>query len=176
MTELLLLKGPPALSEFRLAKMRQRLGVADGALYAEFLHLLCLEAPLDQGEEARIRSLLQYGPESDRPDCAGELAFTVVPRLGTISPWSSKATDIFRTCGLGKVIRVERGIRWYLDPEAAGRLDPAPLFDRMTQRVVPEGQLAGVRSMLDGLGYSLRVLGEGVDPGPVYNYLALSRE
>ena len=144
MTELLLLNGPPALSVFRLAKMRERLGLSQGSLYAEFFHLLALQAPLEPLELDRIRSLLEYGPQTERPDAGGELAFTIVPRLGTISPWSSKATDIFRTCGLRKVARVERGIRWYLDPEAAPNIDPAALFDRMTQRLVSEEELTSV--------------------------------
>ncbi len=59
-------------------------------------------------------ALLEYGPRVGLPKRVGEPLFTVLPRPGTISPWSSKATDIFRICGLDKVRRVERGVRWYV--------------------------------------------------------------
>ena len=69
---------------------------------------------------------------------AATIEITVVPRFGTISPWSSKATDIARVCGLAAVRRIERGIVWGIDTtrelprDEAARL-AAPLFDRMTE-------------------------------------------
>ncbi len=144
MSELLLFDGPPALSRFRLDKMRARLGLGDGPLYAEYLHLVAVTAPLSVEERARCESLLRYGPRTGHPSKAGERVATVVPRAGTISPWSSKATDIFRLCDLGKVTRVERAVRWFMDREAARGLDLSPLFDRMTQRLVSEHDLPSV--------------------------------
>ena len=87
-----------------------------------------LERLLDVDARARGRS---------RRACA---CFTV-PRFGTISPWSSKATDIAHVCGLDAVRRIERGMSWCL--EAAAALAPeslaalaAPLFDRMTETLL----------------------------------------
>jgi phosphoribosylformylglycinamidine synthase len=66
-----------------------------------------------------------------------------VPRFGTISPWSSKASDIAHVCGLDAVRRIERGIAWTLVPSRALNRDElrslaAPLFDRMTETVLYE--------------------------------------
>ena len=65
----------------------------------------------------------------------------MVPRFGTISPWSSKATDIARVCGLEAVRRIERGIAWTLERQALSREATdaqlaQPLFDRMTETVL----------------------------------------
>jgi len=129
------LPGPPALSPFRLAKVRAALGTDAPALYAEYVHLLALQRPLTAPEGERAQALLDYGPRQDLPAPLPLHVGVVVPRAGTISPWSSKATDIFRLCGLDAVQRVERGVRWFV--EAGGRLEPsqrAALFDRMTER------------------------------------------
>ncbi|MFW6093555.1 MAG: phosphoribosylformylglycinamidine synthase [Pseudomonadota bacterium] len=145
MTDPIVLKGPPALSRFRLEKLRRALGLGDEPLYAEYVHLLAATSPLDGEELARCENLLHYGPLREQPEKSGDLLGTVVPRLGTISPWSSKATDIFHICELEKVTRVERGIRWYMASGAAERVDPGMLYDRMTQRlVVDDRALASV--------------------------------
>jgi len=144
MTDVVLLPGPPALSRFRLDKLRGRLGLGDGPLYAEFVHLLAPAAPLSDAELGRCASLLQYGPAADVPQRGGSHVATVVPRQGTISPWSSKATDIFHICDLARVSRVERGVRWYMDPAAAQHADLSVLFDRMTEQLIDEAQLASV--------------------------------
>ena len=145
MAELLVLAGPPALSEFRLEKLREGLGI--GGLYAEFVHLLRVDESLGPAERERAEALLRYGPELDLPERRGELQFTVVPREGTISPWSSKATDIFHICDLERVTRVERGVRWFstapLNEAAAGAL-----YDRMTECVVGENEFESVFATL----------------------------
>ena len=145
MAELLVLAGPPALSEFRLEKLREGLGI-DG-LYAEFVHLLRVDEPLGPAERERAEALLRYGPELDLPERCGELQLTVVPREGTISPWSSKATDIFHICDLERVTRVERGVRWFstapFTKAAAGAL-----YDRMTECVVGENEFESVFATL----------------------------
>ena len=135
MTEILLLGGPPALSAFRLAKIRETLSSVTERLYAEHVHILHLAQPLTNEELTKAEALLHYGPLTDLPQREGELRATVVPRQGTISPWSSKATDIFRICGLESVLRVERGVRWYMDAGVdEGSL--APMYDRMTERLI----------------------------------------
>ena len=148
--ELCLLPGRAARSAFSLNKTLQLLKAKDSgisACYAEYVHLLDCERLLDSEEHKRALALLDYGPAQDLPHQLGSLAVTVLPRPGTISPWSSKATDIFTICGLTPVARVERGIRWYLegDEEAINRSEVhSLLFDRMTEAPCSEQELESV--------------------------------
>ena len=138
---MLILRGTPALSAFRHGKLLEQLSQkvpAVTGLYAEFAHFAELTSALDAGEEQVLTRLLQYGPSVPVQEPQGRL-FLVVPRFGTISPWSSKATDIARNCGLGKLQRLERGIAYYVagelsetDAEAVAGV----LHDRMTQLVL----------------------------------------
>lgn len=64
-----------------------------------------------------MASFFVYGPRADKKDTSGEL-YLVIPRPGTISPWSSKATDIAKNCGLTSVKRLERGIAYYVKSES----------------------------------------------------------
>ena len=133
--------GTPALSAFRIAKLLDRLTALEpaiGNLTARFVHFADLERALSAAERAVLAQLLSYGPTLP-PAAADEGArILVVPRAGTISPWSSKATDILRVCGLGSVRRVERGIEYRLrstrafDSAQLRRLG-AVLLDRMTE-------------------------------------------
>jgi len=107
-------RGSPALSDFRQVKLFQDLRTRLPALqeiYAEYLHFVQLQQALTDDETERLQRVLQYGPGRPTHDVAGH-QFLVVPRIGTISPWSTKATDIARHCGLDTVIRMERGTRW----------------------------------------------------------------
>jgi phosphoribosylformylglycinamidine synthase len=123
------LRGPVALSEFRLAKLLaalQRLDAGVSGVSAEYRHFAELESPV---APALLEKLLAYGPLLEKP--AGDL-FLVAPRVGTISPWSSKATDIARNCGLA-VRRIERGTAFYIQ---GGNSDlSSALHDRMTETV-----------------------------------------
>ena len=144
--EIHLLSGRAALSAFALNKtlMRlQRRKPSITACYAEYVHLLSCPAGLSAAEIDRAERLLDYGPTQNLPTPAGAWVGTVVPRAGTISPWSSKASDIFRICGMTNVARVERGVRWHL--QDSGGATPAAglapeiaevLFDRMTEVLV----------------------------------------
>jgi phosphoribosylformylglycinamidine synthase len=139
MAEILKRRGSPALSAFRLEKLHARLAeVAPGARIAgaEFWHFAETAHPLDARERTVLGQLLAYGdPVAPRPP-AGEL-YLVVPRIGTISPWSSKATDIARQCGLPAVQRIERGIAYYAAGAGAERgAIAAVLHDRMTEAVL----------------------------------------
>ncbi|ANU35708.1 phosphoribosylformylglycinamidine synthase [Vibrio scophthalmi] len=112
-----ILRGSPALSEFRVNKLlelcrEQQLPVT--AIYAEFMHFANLTAELAQPELEKLEKLLTYGPTIEEHDPAG-LLLLVTPRPGTISPWSSKATDIARNCGLDQVQRLERGTAYYVE-------------------------------------------------------------
>ena len=139
MAEILKLRGSPALSAFRLEKLHTRLGeTAPGARIAgaEFWHFVEAAHQLAARERAVLEQLLVYG-EARRPAApAGELVL-VVPRIGTISPWSSKATDIARQCGLPAVRRIERGIAYYIDGARGRKWEIAALLhDRMTETVL----------------------------------------
>ena len=100
------------------------------------MHFLVLRHELaGDSDRTTARALLTYGPRRDLPARVGKPFCVVVPRPGTVSPWSSKATDIFERCGLDAVIRVERGIRWYARGSTARNLSRR-LHDRMTETVV----------------------------------------
>ncbi|HKF98339.1 MAG TPA: phosphoribosylformylglycinamidine synthase, partial [Steroidobacteraceae bacterium] len=140
------LAGPAALSTFRIAKLLERLRALEPAvtgIAARFMHFIDLAEPLAAREQGILAELLTYGPTLPlEPDEQGE-QLLVVPRAGTISPWSSKATDIAQVCGLAAVRRIERGIAYRLRTTAqlgAGRLRlvAAVLFDRMTEEVLLE--------------------------------------
>ena len=135
MTDLLKLRGPRALSEFRLAKLLASLKKADPGIRsvaAGFQHFVEVDGSLGDAQRAVLDRLLQYGFPAAEP--RGSL-YLAVPRPGTISPWSSKATDIAHNCGLARVRRIERGIAYHVEP-AASR-DVAPLLhDRMTETVL----------------------------------------
>src|SRR5579862_3474909 len=134
--------GAPALSAFRIAKLLERLRMLEPGvtgLAARFVHFADLERPLAAAESTVLRELLTYGPSLPRPTAAAEgTRLLVVPRAGTISPWSSKATDIVHVCGLSSVRRVERGIEYTLhaaqplNSAQLARLAPL-LCDRMTE-------------------------------------------
>ena len=130
------LAGAPALSPARLARLRAESGVGDA--FAEFVHFLLLDRELTPAEWRVAKALLAYGPRRHRPAELGALFCLVTPRLGTVSPWSSKATDIFHRCGLDAVSRVERGVRWYFD--GAPPADLNLLHDRMTETVALDGR------------------------------------
>jgi phosphoribosylformylglycinamidine synthase len=133
-------RGARALSDFRLAKLVQELKSLQPAVRgtaAEFWHFVEADALPGAQAEQLLERLLRYGVAAQGPTPRGEL-FLAVPRVGTISPWSSKATDIARNCGLAGIRRIERGIAYYVDGATAadrGRLG-ALLHDRMTQSVL----------------------------------------
>src|SRR5690349_17938717 len=139
------LRGSNALSAFRAAKLSQSVTSAVSrvrSVQAEFWHFAQLSRALTKDESTRFERVLTYGPGADKVDAQGEL-FLVVPRLGTISPWSSKATEIARQCGLEAVERVERGTAYWVKTRdgkalsAAERAALVPLLhDRMTETVL----------------------------------------
>jgi phosphoribosylformylglycinamidine synthase len=140
MATILKLRGARALSEFRLAKLLaslQQVYPGVRGLRAEFWHFVEAAAAPDGAERALLERLLRYGEPAQAGEPRGEL-FLAVPRLGTISPWSSKATDIARNCGLSGVLRIERGIAYTLELDGpAGReAIGALLHDRMTETVL----------------------------------------
>lgn len=116
-------------------------------IYAEFIHLADLKESLEENESQQLEKILTYGPAIEAHQPEGKLHF-VTPRPGTISPWSSKATDIAHNCGLDKVLRLERGIAYYV---VADELTAAQtksllelLHDRMVEVVVNDFNAADV--------------------------------
>src|SRR5262245_57801426 len=107
--------GAPAFTDARLEKRLAALRRANPsvrALGATFVHFVDLERVLSADARGLLQRLLSYGPrEAARPpEGQPQQRLLVVPRLGTVSPWSSKATDIAQICGLSQVRRIERGI------------------------------------------------------------------
>ena len=143
------LQGRAALSDFRIAKLLLRLRALEPrvrALRSRFVHFIDAPAALSGEQQDLLEKLLTYGPRMQPAATITGLdtqALLVIPRTGTISPWSSKATDIAHVCGLQSVRRIERGIRYELDvapalePHALGRVAVA-LFDRMTEMAVTD--------------------------------------
>ena len=140
---ILKLRGGPALSAFRLQKLNSRLGAvhATAALSsAEYWYFVETSAALSATDQARLATLVDdgLGASNTAGSTPSSLA-VVVPRLGTISPWSSKATDIARQCGLPAVNRIERGIAYGIagkQIESRWRDLTALLHDRMTESVL----------------------------------------
>jgi phosphoribosylformylglycinamidine synthase len=144
--------GGDALGHFRAGQLLARLQAVDERIVgiaARFVHLVATDAPLDDASRQRWAALLTYG-EPYRGPTEGE-RIVVTPRLGTVSPWASKATDIARNCGLS-VRRVERVVEYWITLQAPGfgafrkrptALDDAQwqacaalLHDRMTESVL----------------------------------------
>ena len=142
---MLILRGAPALSEFRIQKLLDQSaqsGLTLSSLYAEFMHFADISSALTDAQQQTLDKLLTYGPAIASHEPRGQLIL-VTPRPGTISPWSSKATDIARNCGLSQVTRLERGIAYYV--EAAEALSSTQLsqlasllHDRMMEAVFTE--------------------------------------
>jgi len=136
-----ILRGSPALSAFRITKLLSlfqdaHLPVSD--IYAEYVHFADVSTALNAEEKARLQRLLKYGPSLAEHAPQGRLLL-VTPRPGTISPWSSKATDIAHNCDLPQVKRLERGMAFYLQAtsltETQWQQLAALLHDRMMETV-----------------------------------------
>ncbi len=145
---MLRLRGSQAYSNFRiqkiLAEVKQALPQVT-SIDTEFQHLVKLHdqyQALEPKELAMLERLLSYGPSMNEVEHQGQRLF-VLPRFGTISPWSTKASDIVAHCGLSKIARVERGIGFYIDSDSAldqSALDTIALLihDPMTESVVSD--------------------------------------
>ena len=135
---LLHLRGGLALSAFRVDKLNRALAAGSTSVRVVatcFWHLVDTARDLTPAEHENLERLLAHGPAAPAPPDGTGFAL-VIPRFGTISPWSSKATDIVRRCGLDAVSRVERATAYYLSG-AGDRSRVLPLLhDRMTETVV----------------------------------------
>ena len=145
MADILFLRGSAAFSTFRLQSLQQRLRVSfpDACVSSsDYWHVAKLNGELANAERAQLGALLEE--RADTEHTSGEL-FLVVPRLGTISPWSSKATDIVWNCGLHAIERIERGVAYRIEGVSAEQRAPvaALLHDRMTETVLAGFDQAG---------------------------------
>jgi phosphoribosylformylglycinamidine synthase len=148
--------GAPALSQFRLDHSLRALRAVDEritALDSRWMHFVDDSRPLTEPELGLLAKLLTYGARDDSAAPPQGQRVLVTPRVGTESPWSSKATDILRVCGLDAVRRVERGTVYFVESTAPLGSEQlrglaAYLHDRMTESVWidsihPEGLFHG---------------------------------
>ncbi|MDG6777763.1 phosphoribosylformylglycinamidine synthase [Thiomicrorhabdus sp. zzn3] len=142
--------GKPAHSEYRLNQLLtklQTIGQVD-ALRSQYVYFVEVKQALSETEEKHLKTLLNNS-EANFDSELNAASCIVTPRLGTISPWSSKATDITHTCGIDAVQRIERGIVYFI--EGADETDRAAmealLHDRMMEQVSHDFEvLAGLFS------------------------------
>lgn len=142
---MLLLPGPSSLSKFRINRLLGELQSIEptiSGLSARYIHFVITASDLEDTDLSKVRELLSYGHDEIFGG-EGETVI-VVPRAGTISPWSSKATEIAQRCGLEAVKRIERGIEYTfftdlpLAVESKRRVAEL-VHDRMTQTVLYDG-------------------------------------
>lgn len=135
--------GPPSHSPFRLKQLLTSLQKLDSnitSLGARYIHFLEASETLNKNEQQTLDVLLSYGPDWKVGPSDGQ-KIIVIPRLGTTSPWSSKASDIAHISGLKKVRRIERGLIYTIvfkinkEPESLNHLFDL-LHDRMTQTIL----------------------------------------
>ncbi len=124
---MLILSGAAALSPFRLDKLGSRLGAAVTATRIFFVDE---QQPLSADECQKLETLLD-AKLVEPSDSDSTNSLITIPRPGTISPWSSKASDILHVCGLSNVRRVEHGIVYN-----GAKLDKTELHDRMVEAVI----------------------------------------
>jgi len=144
---MLQLRGTTALSPFRTEKLISAAQLAVPtvqAIHSEFVYFVDTEAVLARDDEALLKALLNASSAEEQTASAGTLML-VVPRLGTISPWSSKATDIARISGLTTVRRIERGITYTVETGDRSTLTAAQkaalgklVHDRMVESLLSD--------------------------------------
>jgi phosphoribosylformylglycinamidine synthase len=137
---ILRLQGRKAFSDFRLKKLQEAVveQMPRMELRTEFWHFVQTERALTHEESERLKRLLSYGPSEEASTAEGHMLL-VASRPGTLSPWSSKATDIARLCGLSMVQRIERVTAFWVNGVSQSLMQSVlvPLIhDRMTQVVL----------------------------------------
>lgn len=149
MSVVLPLRGVAALSDFRVEKLLQKAaaaGLPKAELSSEFWYFVSSESALNHETATKLQALLAAESVEKTPEAENSLhLFLITPRIGTISPWASKATDIAHNCGLGEIERIERGMAVWVKGELnAGQKQQwaALLHDRMTESVLPDFQTA----------------------------------
>lgn len=146
---IIFLRGVAALSDFRIEKLLQKAaaaGLPKAELSSEFWYFVSSESALNHETATKLQALLAAESVEKTPEAENSLhLFLITPRIGTISPWASKATDIAHNCGLGEIERIERGMAVWLKGELNAEQKQqwaALLHDRMTESVLPDFQTA----------------------------------
>ena len=145
MSVVLPLRGVTALSDFRIEKLFQKaaaLGLPEVKLSSEFWYFVGSEKAIDAATVEKLQALLAAQSVEQTPKAhEGLHLFLVTPRLGTISPWASKATNIAENCGLEGIERIERGMAVWLEgalTDGQKQQWAALLHDRMTESVLTD--------------------------------------
>ena len=145
MSVVLPLRGVTALSDFRVEKLFQKaaaLGLPEVKLSSEFWYFVGSEKTLDAATVEKLQALRAAQSVEQTPKAREGLhLFLVTPRLGTISPWASKATNIAENCGLEGIERIERGMAVWLEgalTDGQKQQWAALLHDRMTESVLTD--------------------------------------
>lgn len=140
------LKSIQALSAFKQKTLNKKLlhfGVQ--LTDAEFVYFADCKIALNDSESATLEKLLNH---ETHIDATNTTEIIVIPRLGTISPWSSKASDILHLCGLEKVKRIERGVIYHFDKTVADKKAILSIvMDKMTESELPS--IDDARSIFD---------------------------
>ncbi len=165
---MLILKGATALSDSRKTKLLTELAGIESRMDdidAQFVYFVETISPIADLDQQQKLSAILEGQAVELTQLSTN-QILVVPRLGTISPWSSKATEILQRCGLEEVERVERGIIYHAS--SVSHITPntaAHLHDRMTESLVRDPvDLGGMFSHAEPKPLSdLKVLGEGLE-------------
>ena len=146
---ILFLRGERALSGFRIEKLLQKaaaLGLPEAEIRSEYWYFADCAEHLNAADAEKLEALLAGQVASELPQSSGSLQlFLITPRIGTISPWASKATEIAKNCGFTQIRRIERGMAVWLSgslSEAQKQQWAALLHDRMTESVLPDFQVA----------------------------------
>ena len=141
---MLTIEGPPSHSPYRLNQLLIELQNIDASITsigARYIHFISNDQDLTDKDYDVLNPLLSYGPDWDLGPSKGD-KIIVIPRIGTTSPWSSKATDIAHGCGLSSINRIERGLIYTLvdltDDDSLRTHCFATLYDRMTQQAITE--------------------------------------
>ena len=116
MSVITLLHGSRALSDFRVSNLLNKITPHHPnvqGIQSRFVHYVWSDEALSAHDLELLNGLLAYG-EAHQSNAFDEVTLTVVPRIGTISPWASKATDIAHNAGLTHIRRIERGIEYGL--------------------------------------------------------------
>ena len=146
---ILFLRGERALSGFRIEKLLQKaaaLRLPEAEIRSEYWYFADCAEHLNAADAEKLEALLAGQVAAALPQSSGSLhLFLITPRIGTISPWASKATEIAKNCGFTQIRRIERGMAVWLSgslSEAQKQQWAALLHDRMTESVLPDFQVA----------------------------------
>ncbi|STZ76060.1 phosphoribosylformylglycinamidine synthase [Bergeriella denitrificans] len=172
MSVVLPLRGAAALSDFRIEKLLQKaaaLGLPEAKPESEFWYFVSSENAVDAATVEKLQALLDAQSVAEVPAASDGLhLFLITPRIGTISPWASKATDIAHNCGLSEIERIERGMAVWIRGSLTAEQQQqwaALLHDRMTESVLADiGAAAQLFRHIESETFStVDVLAQGKD-------------